>query len=200
MFLQVSEEMSRTLSEAASALLTEVKRSRLSDLKLVKAPCLARTSVFDEVPSDLKADVLRLADAAVAAGNLGISRAMGAISGMAVADSLGHNFEFVAVRDAVGDSPSFFEYPCADQPGGKFHEPYNKFRLAPGQWYSLSTTSFAPSDFWGSDLVCLVCRTDDTSMGLCLADSILLAGEYEGSRTRIWFANWSVLAGAPSRL
>eukprot|EP00443_Scrippsiella_acuminata_P038749 CAMPEP_0115244612 /NCGR_PEP_ID=MMETSP0270-20121206/40074_1 /TAXON_ID=71861 /ORGANISM="Scrippsiella trochoidea, Strain CCMP3099" /LENGTH=346 /DNA_ID=CAMNT_0002659747 /DNA_START=60 /DNA_END=1098 /DNA_ORIENTATION=- len=43
---------------------------------------------------------------------------------------------------------------------------YNKFALKPGQW------------------------TDDTSMGLCLADSLLVCGGYDGSDIRLRFWNW----------
>ena len=45
--------------------------------------------------------------------------------------------------------------------GGK-----NKFRVKLGQW------------------------TDDTSMGLCLADSLLAHGTYVGSDTRVRYHNW----------
>ena len=67
---------------------------------------------------------------------------------MAVADALGHNFEFVPVRDQVGSSNERFEYPSST-PGGTFHNVYNKFGLKPGQW------------------------TDDTSMGLCLVHLVV---------------------------
>lgn len=43
---------------------------------------------------------------------------------------------------------------------------FNKFALKPGQW------------------------TDDTSMGLCLADSLLCHSEYDGTDMRVRFWNW----------
>jgi ADP-ribosyl-[dinitrogen reductase] hydrolase len=87
---------------------------------------------------------------------------------MAVADGLGHNFEFMDVRDFGFKREKrgpFFEYPC-ECPGGKVHNPLNQFNLQPGQW------------------------TDDCSMGLCMADSLLAKGDYDGTSIRIWFWNW----------
>eukprot|EP00930_Biecheleria_cincta_P026147 TRINITY_DN18482_c0_g1_i1.p1 TRINITY_DN18482_c0_g1~~TRINITY_DN18482_c0_g1_i1.p1 ORF type:complete len:580 (+),score=108.68 TRINITY_DN18482_c0_g1_i1:127-1866(+) len=43
---------------------------------------------------------------------------------------------------------------------------FNKFKLKPGQW------------------------TDDTAMGLCLADSLLVCSGYDGSDVRVRFWNW----------
>lgn len=87
--------------------------------------------------------------------------------GMAIADGLGHNFEFMPVRDTVkrDSSAPYFEYP-SDCPGGRVHNAFNRFNLRPGQW------------------------TDDCSMALCIADSLLLKGDYDGSNIRIWFWNW----------
>lgn len=84
-------------------------------------------------------------------------RAMGAMVGMAVADSVGHMFEFVPI-DQKG---------CSFDPKTlKVVGAYNKFKLKPGQW------------------------TDDTSMGLCLADSLIARGVYHGSDIRVRFWNW----------
>merc|ERR1719160_1859890 len=47
-----------------------------------------------------------------------------------------------------------------------YKSPFNKFKLKPGQW------------------------TDDCSMGLCMADSLLLRRKYEGSDIRVRFWNW----------
>ncbi len=66
-----------------------------------------------------------------------LDKAIGALVGLAVGDSVGTTLEF--------RSPGSFE-PLTDMVGG---EP---FRLAPGEW------------------------TDDTSMALCLAKSILDKG------------------------
>ena len=71
------------------------------------------------------------------------------------------------MRDIV-TKDKWFEYPTAtNQPArGLMHNPLNHFQLQPGQF------------------------TDDTSMALCLADSILTCGELNGSDTRCWFWNW----------
>ncbi len=73
--------------------------------------------------------------------------------------------EFLAVQDGPSEECEF-QYPAASHPAGVFRGTWNSFRLAPGQW------------------------TDDTSMGLCLADSLLTEGEYNGANVRVWFWNW----------
>ena len=70
-------------------------------------------------------------------------RAIGAMLGMAVGDSLGAPFEFLPYR-AGGVPPSTLGLHAAP-----LDEAMNAFGLKPGQW------------------------TDDASMGLCLADSLL---------------------------
>merc|ERR1719440_1931116 len=77
--------------------------------------------------------------------------------GMAVADSVGHMFEFLPI----------------DQEGSRFDPKtlkvtgaYNKFKLKPGQW------------------------TDDTSMALCLADSLLVHNSYHGGDVRVRWHMW----------
>ncbi|CAE7241021.1 CPK2, partial [Symbiodinium pilosum] len=82
---------------------------------------------------------------------------MGAMVGMAVADSVGAFLEFLP----VGKKGSRFN-PDTLQVEGSF----NKFKLKPGQW------------------------TDDTSMGLCLADSLLVCRGYDGADIRVRFWNW----------
>ena len=59
-----------------------------------------------------------------------------------------------------------FEYPSPNIPGGIFRFPINQFSLRRGQW------------------------TDDASMALCLADSLLSHCRYDGSDVRVWFWNW----------
>jgi len=101
-------------------------------------------------------DALRLAP---------LRRALGSMAGMAIADAIGHNFEFLPVRDvlsaaALRDTGVFLEYPC-EVPGGRVVGQLNQFCLQPGQW------------------------TDDASMGLCIADSLICSGgKYDGSSVR----------------
>merc|ERR1711998_319515 len=134
---------------------TMLRESPLCALEVVGRGELQRVSLFDTVPGELKQQILTLADAEA---NPQLRRAMGAMAAMAVADSIGHNFEFLPARDAASghrDDP-WFEYPCKEVPRGKVHQPLNRFQLLQGQW------------------------TDDTSMGLCLADSLLTQGGYNG--------------------
>lgn len=76
----------------------------------------------------------------------------------------------MAVADSVG---GLFEFIPVGTGGSKFDAKtlkasgvYNKFALKPGQW------------------------TDDTSMGLCMADSLLVRNGYDGRDIRIRFWNW----------
>lgn len=76
----------------------------------------------------------------------------------------------MAVADSVG---GLFEFLPVGTAGARFDAKtlqasgaYNKFALKPGQW------------------------TDDTSMGLCLADSLLVCNGYDGTDIRIRFWNW----------
>ena len=71
-------------------------------------------------------------------------RAMGSMLGMAIADSMGHKFEFSPLR--------YGEIELKDMNKKNKKERWGTFKLKPGQW------------------------TDDTSMGLCLADSLLARG------------------------
>lgn len=90
-------------------------------------------------------------------------RARGAMMSMAVADGIGHNFEFTDVTDKPGSR--CLVYPSTT-PGGEIRNPHNKFSLVPGQW------------------------TDDASMGLCVADSLLSCRNYNGANMRTWFWCW----------
>ncbi len=54
-----------------------------------------------------------------------LRRALGAMVGMAVADSIGHNFEFLPIRDdaplaALRLTGVYFEHPCAEVETDKF--------------------------------------------------------------------------------
>jgi ADP-ribosyl-[dinitrogen reductase] hydrolase len=78
----------------------------------------------------------------------------------------------MAIGDAVGAPLEFL--PVQDVPGASrldlatltYFEPLNRFRLEPGQW------------------------TDDTSMGLCLADSLIMRRRYDGSDVRARYWAW----------
>eukprot|EP00697_Spironema_sp_BW2_P006548 gnl/Spiro4/2002_TR958_c0_g1_i1.p1 gnl/Spiro4/2002_TR958_c0_g1~~gnl/Spiro4/2002_TR958_c0_g1_i1.p1 ORF type:complete len:481 (-),score=128.54 gnl/Spiro4/2002_TR958_c0_g1_i1:126-1568(-) len=143
-----------------------------NELDITSAKHLQQSSLFDSVDSALKNEVLRLARNLPPSDNRrGLRRAVSSMVGMAVADGLGHNFEFLDVQDRPDpeyrrNQNPFFEYPCPGVEGGRFHNPYNQFQLQPGQW------------------------TDDASMGLCLSDSLIGCNGYNGSNVRLWFFNW----------
>jgi ADP-ribosyl-[dinitrogen reductase] hydrolase len=131
-------------------------------------------SFLEDIPRELQDRVLSLSrslDDSKNQQHVFVSRSVGAMVGMAVADGLGHNFEFLPATDHVGgpgrDGPRI-EYDEGSSTGSSviLHKPLNVFELKPGQW------------------------TDDASMGLCLADSLLVNGCFDGSHCRILFYNW----------
>lgn len=168
----------------ASTLAAEVKRilelsrgSAVAQMSLNLTANIGLETIFDEVPEALRESVLERSKRPSQHRTL-INRAAGSLVGLAVADGLGHNFEFWPAcevpgglgchRYKAGSGPRL-EYPARDpakHPGGEVINAYNKFCLQPGQW------------------------TDDTSMGLCLADSLLLHGGYDGSHLRALFLHW----------
>ena len=136
-------------------------------------PTFQEKSLFSDIPQEFKVAVLDAASDARIQGDKLLSRSIGSMVGMAIADSLGHYFEFENVQDDVFDQSPHIEYPCEGYPGGKVRNyPYGddsvvgQFMLRQGQW------------------------TDDASMALCIADSLLTRNVYDGSNIRIWFWNW----------
>lgn len=165
-----SDALIASLRAANTELVAQLRTSPLMEIRVAKKK-LQKVSVFDVVAPDVQASVLSAAEACMARGGpfgTKLSRCVGAMVGMAVADGLGHNFEFMDVRDSgfkISKKAPYFEYP-SETPGGRVFNPLNRFSLQPGQW------------------------TDDCSMGLCLADSLLTKGDYDGTNIRTWFWNW----------
>eukprot|EP01120_Amphizonella_sp_Union-15-10_P001569 TRINITY_DN11727_c0_g1_i1.p1 TRINITY_DN11727_c0_g1~~TRINITY_DN11727_c0_g1_i1.p1 ORF type:complete len:423 (+),score=79.04 TRINITY_DN11727_c0_g1_i1:105-1373(+) len=89
-----------------------------------------------------------------------LDRAIGCILGMVTGDSLGAPLEFSSVR--YGST----ELKGLDHVEIWAHRNYNRFDLKPGQW------------------------TDDASMGLCLADSLLVSKGWNPLDCRLRFLNW----------
>ena len=92
--------------------------SPLSSLKIERNDRLQELSLYDQVPAELKE---RLLGAAAACRVPPLDRAIGALVALAVADGIGHNFEFLPVQDVEqtplpGEGAPFFEYPCQDCP------------------------------------------------------------------------------------
>eukprot|EP00439_Symbiodinium_sp_Y106_P029463 s5491_g3.t1 len=115
-----------------------------------------------------------LADAA--ADNQGCGAAMASMLGLAIGDAVGAPLEFLPVNQLLPDHLGGYSdarRPCVLPPGLKeygdklqYRNPYNKFQLLPGQW------------------------TDDTSMALCLADSLLVSQGYNGADVRVRWHMW----------
>ena len=160
------------LRDQVAHLLATVRTGPLCALQVDEGE-LVDHSIFDPVEQEEIDAILTVAEAAVAAGHLPLARAIGAMVGMAVADSLGHNFEFLPVQDRPSPHGPHLQFPPppGGPPRGCVHWPNNVFALEAGQW------------------------TDDTAMGLCLADCLLLHGGggadgLDGSALRVWFWCW----------
>jgi len=119
--------------------------------------------------ADLWEFVTRLADE-----DAGCAAAIGAMVGMAIGDAAGAPLEFCKVDarlpDGRGGRYSDERRPCllTELRAGELEycNEFNKFKCSPGQW------------------------TDDTSMGLCMADSLLVHGKYHGADMRVRWHMW----------
>mmetsp|Transcript_11980 Transcript_11980/g.26497 ORF Transcript_11980/g.26497 Transcript_11980/m.26497 type:complete len:452 (+) Transcript_11980:20-1375(+) len=144
------------LVEVANEVLRQFESSELKILHAVKAT-LVRKSPFDSVEPELRRTLLAAAEKC----GLEVDRAMGCMVGMAVADAVGHMWEFQPVVDQPFESDKGFnleEFKCVNKS--------NAFGLKMGQW------------------------TDDCSMGLCVADSLLFRRSFDGSDMRLRFWHW----------
>jgi len=123
---------------------------------------LFKYSIFDDVPKDLKAQLL-----AAAKKDPSCDRAMGTMCGMALGDAYGHMFEFQpAVDEPQNKGTRHRDSGWFDVETDMFHGATNTFGLKLGQW------------------------TDDCSMGLCIADSVLVKQQWDCSDQRLRFWNW----------
>lgn len=115
-------------------------------------------SLLANVPDDLISKTLAWA---TEASNPAADRSVGALVGLAVADWVGASLEFLEVSDVPTSSRWDHEAFAYQNPNT--HE-IERGILKPGQW------------------------TDDTSMALCLADSLILKQQFDGSdlRKRFW--------------
>eukprot|EP01125_Pyxidicula_operculata_P010019 TRINITY_DN3294_c0_g2_i3.p1 TRINITY_DN3294_c0_g2~~TRINITY_DN3294_c0_g2_i3.p1 ORF type:complete len:469 (-),score=95.12 TRINITY_DN3294_c0_g2_i3:817-2223(-) len=88
-------------------------------------------------------------------------RSYGCFLGMLIGDAIGAPFEFSRVRYGVMEMKVGFEEHHIWRNAN-----YNRFKLKPGQW------------------------TDDASMGLCLADSLIFYPNFNPKDLRLRFLNW----------
>eukprot|EP01064_Diplonema_japonicum_P020545 TRINITY_DN300_c7_g1_i1.p1 TRINITY_DN300_c7_g1~~TRINITY_DN300_c7_g1_i1.p1 ORF type:complete len:503 (+),score=87.36 TRINITY_DN300_c7_g1_i1:83-1591(+) len=95
-------------------------------------------------------------------------KAMGCFVGNVIGDALGAPMEFSSVR--YPDEPDYDESEVLtglDDNKMWEHRHYNNFGLKPGQW------------------------TDDASMGMCIADCLLVNGRFDPLDTRARFTAWN---------
>mmetsp|Transcript_106165 Transcript_106165/g.298480 ORF Transcript_106165/g.298480 Transcript_106165/m.298480 type:complete len:505 (-) Transcript_106165:196-1710(-) len=160
-----ASESAARLGEVAQrvASLSQAGRDRrlTVDPHVVNLTELVGFSVLADVPAAERQALLAAASMVPAA-----DRAAGALVGLAVGDSLGAPFEFTPAVDAPGSSGVVLDAVTLTATGlEKAPEMTRQKQLKEGQW------------------------TDDTSMALCLADS-LLTGRYDGSDVRVRFWSW----------
>jgi ADP-ribosylglycohydrolase len=148
-----------------------------SDAAMTTFASLSGASLLSQIPAeDKKALVPRLVKECPRSS---VSKAVGSMVALAAADATGHWFEFMDAcnkpgenygRSAFDVSKLQFVPPTGDprrNPPACFSGTFlNRFSLHMGQW------------------------TDDCSMSLCMADSLLVKQRYDGSDIRIRFWNW----------
>ena len=95
-------------------------------------------------------------------------RAAGALVGLAIGDAVGAPLEFRPARNEAECStgPRLLRSLHPETGELQYREPFNKFKLLAGQW------------------------TDDCSMALCLADSLIARGDFDGSDCRVRWYDW----------
>lgn len=116
-----------------------------------------------------EADCWRLM-ASVAESDPGCGAAVATLLGLAVGDSVGGPLEFLPVDGTFDELDTTRPCVVRGQRDGDgrliYRHAYNRFHLKPGQW------------------------TDDTSMALCLADSLLVKNGYDGGDLRVRWHMW----------
>lgn len=136
-----------------------------------KGLCSTHLACYSIFPASLSAEERQSLVERGVASSPQADRAVGAMVGMAIGDWVGHPFEFISIEQSGflsdgEDAKVEEDTPWFELATGEFHNELNRFRLERGQW------------------------TDDASMGLCQADSLLVCGFYDGSDIRTRFWNW----------
>ena len=160
---------------AATAALTALEevRAKLHWRELVIGEGMDGKSLQRHTPFEdcaLSAEERQAMCASLASSDTAMDRGMGCMVGMAVGDSVGAPLEFLDATDptVVCGQLLFAPLPASSYSlkTNSYVEPFNRFQLKPGQW------------------------TDDASMGLCLADTILCCGRLDGADARKRFWSW----------
>ena len=156
-----SEKEIGNLVEDWSKRIVRLKMEIMAMKEVYETPNLVESSMYDAIPEKEVRDFLcRIVHDKTKSS---LSGAIGSLVGLVVSDAVGHWFEFMDVVDVPRDhgAGSF------DSTSFKFTAPIrNKFLLKPGQW------------------------TDDSSMALCMADSLISKLRFDGSDIRIRFWSW----------
>lgn len=158
--------------------------TELCDVSLL-APLIDRLSPHEGVAEPLDCARAHPASAACAlelvraqvSMDTSMDRAAGALVGLAIGDGVGAPLEFLSVDstpvpapgqvpDATGQRKAYLSAELSVDGELAYQGERNMFRLRRGQW------------------------TDDTSMALCLADSLLVRGRYHGGDCRIRYFDW----------
>lgn len=136
-------------------------RRKFEIVSLKDAPRLESFSHFSKIP---EIEIRRVLCQLIAedSSSSELSRAVGSLVGLAVADGVGHWCEFMDCVDRPGQKETQFDVRNLE-----FTLPiFNKFNLRAGQW------------------------TDDTAMSLCMADSLIDRRKFNGSDMRVRFWTW----------
>ena len=104
--------------------------------------------------------------AALAEKEAACGAAIAGLLGLAVGDAVGAPLEFLPVEQVLDESDVRRPLVRVEDGQLSYRHAFNRFRLRPGQW------------------------TDDTSMALCLADSLLVKQGYDGSDLRVRWHMW----------
>lgn len=125
---------------------------------------LSNYSLFSNIEKSQKLELI-VNESAI---NPQMNRAIGCMYGMAIGDSVGAPLEFLDATKSIiygsaMDDPFMSNKSWFDLKTGDYFSEFNQCQLQRGQW------------------------TDDCSMGLCMADSLISKRKYDGSDIRMRF-------------
>lgn len=158
-----TEQLPQALCEAARAVLSALDgRDMTIGERGATGGSLALFSIFGTVPMELSNALLQELDLACVKSVI-VARCLGAILGMVAGDAVGAPLEFLDVVDEPGTGVAAFDTGTFEYRGATWSKA-SFDPLQQGQW------------------------TDDSSMALCLADSLLVKQRFDGSDCvkRLW--------------
>ena len=146
----------------------------LVSLERRQAVCLTEAWCGEEFLDQTPFEVLQQEDgkvcwrvlAALAEQDKACGAAMASLLGLAIGDAVGAPLEFLPVEPSLDESDPLRPLVQVEHGQLRYRHAFNRFRLKAGQW------------------------TDDTSMALCLADSLLVKQGYDGRDLRLRWHMW----------